>query len=70
MDRNELAVKQPQARRDAGRPVTVGRLHAADAQINAAMEFPPPRDRHLRSGLCCRECILEQGQVIVEECDK
>lgn len=43
VDRNELAVKQAQDRRDAGRPVTVGRLHAADAQINAAKEFPTPK---------------------------
>lgn len=35
-DEDELAVEPPQPESNAGRPVTVGRLRAADAQINAA----------------------------------
>lgn len=71
VEENELAVKPPQPEGDAGRPVTCGRLRAADAKINAARGSP-------RSTLfCCLAfffsfvcvCVyLRKADHSVEEC--
>lgn len=62
MEGNELAVEEPQAERQAGRPVTVGRLRAADAKINAART--PKIDT-----ACCRVYSLKD-RPLSKECER